>query len=140
MHNINETYLGIELGSTRIKAILIDNSHQPVASGSHAWENRLENGVWTYSLAIHGHAARLLYDMTRRSVKYGVKLYGAGYRHIRMMLGYLRSTRRKQIAPFRTWRNTITGEASETLTGFRLPYPQGWSIAHLTDLAQRGPM
>jgi sugar (pentulose or hexulose) kinase len=136
MHNINETYLGIELGSTRIKAVLIDNSHQPIASGSHAWENRLENGVWTYSLddawtGLRACFASLLQDV---QTKYGVQLTTVGAIGISgMMHGYLAfNAAGNQLAPFRTWRNTITGEASRKLTelfGFKIP--QRWSIAHL---------
>lgn len=136
MHNINETYLGIELGSTRIKAVLIDGSHQPIASGSHAWENRLENGVWTYSLddAWTGLRACFMSLLQDVQTKYGVQLTTVGSIGISgMMHGYLPfDAAGKQLAPFRTWRNTITGEASRKLTelfGFKIP--QRWSIAHL---------
>lgn len=143
MHKINETYLGIELGSTRIKAVLIDQAHRPIASGSHAWENRLENGVWTYSLddawaGLRACFADLMQDV---QTKYGVKLTTVGAIGISgMMHGYLPfDAAGKQLAPFRTWRNTMTGEASNKLTelfGFKIP--QRWSIAHLYQSIRSG--
>ena len=132
----SETYLGIELGSTRIKAVLIDKTHQPVASGSHAWENKLENGIWTYSLDEAWAGLRACFADLQQDVKnkHGMELTTVGAIGISgMMHGYLVFDKDgKQLAPFRTWRNTITGTASEKLTElFGFPIPQRWSIAHL---------
>ncbi len=131
-----ETYLGIELGSTRIKAVLIDGTHSPVATGGHNWENKYEDGKWTYSLddiwtGIQDCFAQLAQDV---SDKYGVKLERVGAMGVSaMMHGYMAFDRDdKLLVPFRTWRNTMTGEAAEKLTklfGFNIP--QRWSIAHL---------
>ena len=131
-----ETVLGIELGSTRIKAVLIDGTYKPVASGSYDWENQLENGIWTYALdevwkGLQGSYAALKEDVKQ---KYGVRLTKLGAVGISaMMHGYLVFDREdKQLVPFRTWRNTITGQASEELTElFQYNIPQRWSIAHL---------
>ena len=135
MH-INETYLGIELGSTRIKAVLIDQAHKPIASGSFAWENRLENGIWTYSLDDTWAGLRACFLSLQQDVqkKYGVQLTTVKAIGISgMMHGYLPfNAKGEQLAPFRTWRNTITGEASKKLTAlFGFHIPQRWSIAHL---------
>ena len=134
--DLNKTALGIELGSTRIKAVLIDEGHIPVAQGDYEWENRLVNGVWTYSMeAVHTGLqtcfARLKADV---KAKYGQELDRVGVIGVSaMMHGYLPFDKDgKQLAEFRTWRNTITGEAAEKLTelfGFNIP--QRWSIAHL---------
>ncbi|HIT66202.1 MAG TPA: FGGY-family carbohydrate kinase [Candidatus Merdisoma merdipullorum] len=131
-----ETVLGIELGSTRIKAVLIDGTYKPVASGSYDWENQLENGIWTYTLdevwkGLQGSYAALKEDVKQ---KYGVQLTKLGAVGISaMMHGYLVFDREdKQLVPFRTWRNTITGQASEELTElFQYNIPQRWSIVHL---------
>ncbi|MDR0452591.1 MAG: FGGY-family carbohydrate kinase [Treponema sp.] len=130
------TSLGIELGSTRIKAVLIDGNYAPVASGSHDWENRLEDGIWTYSLedvwaGLQGAFKNLADDVQNR---YGVALETVGSIGISaMMHGYLVFGKDGgQLVPFRTWRNTLTGEAAAELTGkFRFNIPQRWSIAHL---------
>lgn len=130
------TYLGIELGSTRIKASLIGEDFVPLASGSYEWENRLENGYWTYSLEeIHRGVKGCYADLSAHVRKqYGVAL--ASVRAIGvsgMMHGYLAFDKDwNLLTPFRTWRNTVTGEASEQLTErFRFHIPQRWSIAHL---------
>ena len=131
-----EAVLGIELGSTRIKAVLVDGTNQPIASGSYDWENQLENGIWTYALdevwkGLQGSYAALKEDVKQ---KYGVTLDRLGALGISaMMHGYLVFDRDgKQLVPFRTWRNTITGEASQELTElFQFNIPQRWSIAHL---------
>jgi len=134
--NFNETFLGIELGSTRIKAVLIDNEHKPVASGSHTWENRLENGLWTYSLEDIWGGLRDCYADLVKDVheKYGVTLTTVGALGISaMMHGYMAfGSDGRLLAPFRTWRNTNTEEAARLLTeefGFNIPLR--WSIAHL---------
>ena len=128
--------LGIELGSTRIKAVLIGADHAPIASGDHTWENRLENGVWTYHMddvwaGIQDAYANMVKDV---ETKYGAKLTKLNALGISaMMHGYLPFDKDdNQICEFRTWRNTMTGEAADELTallGFNIP--QRWSIAHL---------
>jgi len=128
--------LGIEFGSTRIKAVLIDENHNPIASGAHDWENRLENGIWTYSLDDIWTGVQDCYKKMADDVqiKYGVtleKLKAIGFSA--MMHGYLAFNQDGELlVPFRTWRNTITQEASEKLTdAFQFHIPQRWSIAHL---------
>ena len=134
--NLTTATLGIELGSTRIKAVLIDENHLPIASGSYAWENRLENGVWVYPLEQAVEGVRACYADLKRDVleKYGEKLTTVGAIGISgMMHGYLVFDEEMHVlAPFRTWRNTITGPAAAELTElFRFNIPQRWSIAHL---------
>lgn len=131
-----KTTLGIELGSTRIKAVLIDENHAPIASGGHDWENQLVDGIWTYRLedvweGIQNAYARLAADVEKQ---YGEKLQTvSGIGISAMMHGYLPfDANDKQLTGFRTWRNTITGPATEKLTGlFEFNIPQRWSIAHL---------
>ena len=131
-----KTSLGIELGSTRIKAVLIGDDFSSLASGSHDWENRLENGVWTYSLddvwkGLADSFARLAAAVRER---YGVPLKTTGAAGVSaMMHGYLVFDKEgRQLAPFRTWRNTITGKAASELSAqFGFNIPQRWSIAHL---------
>jgi sugar (pentulose or hexulose) kinase len=131
-----KTVLGIEFGSTRIKAVLIGEDHMPIASGSHEWENRYENGVWTYSLqdvwAGLQESYRKLGDEV--SEKYDTPLQTVGAIGFSgMMHGYLAFDKDGNLlVPFRTWRNTITGQASKALTDlFQFNIPQRWSIAHL---------
>jgi sugar (pentulose or hexulose) kinase len=131
-----KTVLGIELGSTRIKAVLIDEEHNPIASGSHEWENRYEDGIWTYHLADVWAGLQDSYSRLRRDVleKYGVPLRTTGAIGFSgMMHGYLAFDRHGNLlVPFRTWRNTITGQAAAKLTDlFQFNIPQRWSIAHL---------
>src|SRR5215204_6420101 len=131
-----KTVLGIELGSTRIKAVLIGDDHAPLASGNHEWENRYENGVWTYSL---DDVWKGLQDSFRNlsqevSEKYAVTLKTVGALGFSaMMHGYLAFDKDNNLlVPFRTWRNTMTGQAAEKLTDlFQFNIPQRWSIAHL---------
>ena len=130
------TVLGLELGSTRIKAVLIDQNHRPIASGSHAWENQLADGVWTYSMeAIHSGVQACYADLKRDvKEKYGETLTRVGAIGISgMMHGYLPFDEDgNPLTAFRTWRNTMTGEAAEKLTSlFAFNIPQRWSIAHL---------
>ena len=132
----NKTALGIELGSTRIKAVLIDSSNLPIASGGHEWENRYENGVWTYSLEDIWSGIQDCYQQMARDVKekYDVELTSVGAIGISaMMHGYMPFDKEgKLLVPFRTWRNNITGEASRKLSQlFQYNIPQRWSIAHL---------
>lgn len=131
-----KTFLGIEFGSTRIKASLIDDARAPVASGSHAWENRLENGYWTYSTEDILGGMRACYADLKRDVskRYGVTLENLGAVGISaMMHGYMPfDSEGTLLAPFRTWRNTTTERAARELTelfGFNIP--QRWSVAHL---------
>ena len=135
MIDLEKTALGIELGSTRIKAVLIDDKHIPIASGECEWENRLENGIWTYSMDEVRSGLQSCFAALRGDVKakYGLELSTAGAIGVSaMMHGYLPFDKDgRQLAEFRTWRNTITGEAAEKLTelfGFNIP--QRWSIAH----------
>ena len=133
---LKNTVLGIELGSTRIKAVLLDENHIPAASGSHEWENRLVNGVWTYGTEDIHTGLQACYADLRRDVKekFGCELTTCGAIGISgMMHGYLPFDKDgKQLAEFRTWRNTITGEAASELTElFHFNIPQRWSIAHL---------
>jgi sugar (pentulose or hexulose) kinase len=128
--------LGIEFGSTRIKAVLIDEENQPIASGSHEWENQLVNGIWTYSLeAIWAGLQDSYRDLTADvKEKYGVEIESlAAIGFSAMMHGYMPFDKAGELlVPFRTWRNTITGEASEKLSElFQYHIPQRWSIAHL---------
>lgn len=128
--------LGIEFGSTRIKGVLIASDRNPAAEGSHTWENRLDNGIWTYTLddirtGLQDCYADLLTNVQK---EYGVTIHSLGAIGISaMMHGYLAFDENDNLlVPFRTWRNTITGEAAEKLSGlFQFNIPQRWSIAHL---------
>ena len=136
MMELTKTALGIELGSTRIKAVLIDEAFVPVASGEYEWENQLVNGVWTYSMDAVHTGLQTCFSNLRADVKakFDVELTTVGAIGVSaMMHGYLPFDRDgKQLAEFRTWRNTITGEAAEKLTAlFGFNIPQRWSIAHL---------
>lgn len=128
--------LGIEFGSTRIKAVLIGEDNAPIASGSHDWENRLENNIWTYSLEDIWTGLQDCYQKMAEDVKekFGVvitKLGAIGFSA--MMHGYMVFDEKDELlVPFRTWRNTMTGQASDALTElFQFNIPQRWSIAHL---------
>ena len=130
------TALGVEFGSTRIKAVLIGEDHLPIASGSYAWENRYENGVWTYHLDEVWNGLQESYRSLSSEVleKYKVPLQTIGaIGFSAMMHGYLAFDRDDHLlVPFRTWRNTITGQAAAKLTDlFQFNIPQRWSIAHL---------
>ncbi len=126
-----KTYLGIELGSTRIKAVLIDAQHRVVGQGGFTWENRLENGVWTYPLEEAWTGLRAAVAELLDGVKTPVSIEGLGISA--MMHGYLPFDKEGNLlAPFRTWRNTFTARESEELTKlFNINIPQRWSIAHL---------
>ena len=128
--------LGIEFGSTRIKGVLIAPDGTPIAQGGHEWENRLENGIWTYTLddiwsGLQDCYANLKEDVRAQYQTELKKLAGLGFSA--MMHGYLAFDEKDELlVPFRTWRNTITEEASEKLTDlFGFHIPQRWSIAHL---------
>ena len=134
--DLENTFLGIELGSTRIKAVLIDENHNPIASGSYSWENDLVDGVWVYPLEKAIEGLRACYADLQKDVqeKFGKSLTRVAAMGVSgMMHGYLVLDKDgKQIAPFRTWRNTITAPAAEALTElFQFNIPQRWSIAHL---------
>lgn len=131
-----DVHLGIELGSTRIKAILIDDSFVPIAQGDFAWENKLENGVWTYSLIEIWNGISVCYTALKRNVeaKYHVKLTQIKNIGVSaMMHGYMVFDQDdNQLVPFRTWRNTNQEQASSELSElFDYPIPQRWSVSHL---------
>ncbi len=131
-----KTALGIEFGSTRIKAVLVGEDNTPIASGSHTWENKYENGVWTYSLDDIWSGLQDCYKDLVEDVKkqYGVALENIGSIGFSgMMHGYMAfDSKGELLVPFRTWRNSITGEAADKLTDlFQFNIPQRWSIAHL---------
>ena len=128
--------LGIELGSTRIKAVLIGPDHTPIASGDHGWENRYEDGVWTYHMddvwaGLQDAYRNLSADVEAKCGEKLTKVAAMGFSA--MMHGYLPLDGRGELlAPFRTWRNTMTAQAAEELTErFSFNIPQRWSIAHL---------
>ncbi len=128
--------LGIEFGSTRIKAVLIDAANKPIAQGSHTWENQLVDGLWTYSLDAIWDGLRDCYGDLRADVQkqYGVeieKLAAIGISA--MMHGYMAFDSKQNIlVPFRTWRNTNTGKAAAALSElFNFNIPLRWSISHL---------
>ena len=130
------TSLGIELGSTRIKASLIGNDHVPIASGEYDWENQLVDGIWTYSLTAIWEGVTECYARLKQDTleKYDVTLTKIGSIGISaMMHGYMVfDIEGKLLVPFRTWRNTITAESSRILTElFDYPIPHRWSISHL---------
>ena len=133
---LEKTALGLELGSTRIKAVLIGPEHAVLASGAHDWENRLEHGYWTYALddvwaGVQDAFARLARQVQER---YGTPLHTVGAMGVSgMMHGYLPFARDgAQLAAFRTWRNTTTERAAALLTErFAFNVPQRWSVAHL---------
>lgn len=134
--DFKKTALGIEFGSTRIKAVLIDENQSPVASGGYEWENKLEDGIWTYSMEDVYKGAQECFASLRNDVKeqFGVELSEVGSIGISgMMHGYLPFDKDgRQLAKFRTWRNTVTGEAAEKLTEYlNFNIPQRWSVAHL---------
>ncbi|MDE6170997.1 MAG: ATPase, partial [Duncaniella sp.] len=128
--------LGIEFGSTRIKAVLIDENNNPIAQGSHQWENQLVDGLWTYSLEAIWAGVQDCYRDLRDNV---LSLYGVEIKTLAaigisaMMHGYMPFDKDGNLlAPFRTWRNTNTGEAAAKLSElFVYNIPLRWSISHL---------
>ena len=131
-----KAYLGIEFGSTRIKGVVTDEAGKVLAMGGFGWENSLKDGIWTYSEEEIFAGLKACYaDMAKDvSDKYGIVIKKfAGIGISAMMHGYLAFDKDgKLLVPFRTWRNTITGEAAEKLTKeFNYNIPQRWSIAHL---------
>ena len=137
------TALGIELGSTSIKAVLVNDRNEIIAQGDHSWENQLVDGIWTYSLkAIWGGLqdayAQLAANVNRQ---YGTDLTTLGAMGFSaMMHGYMAFNDKDELlVPFRTWRNTMTEEASLKLTeAFGFHIPQRWSIAHLYQAILKG--
>ncbi len=128
--------IGIELGSTRIKAVLIGDDNEPIAAGAHDWENQYVDGLWTYSLENVWLGIQDSYQKMAQDLKnqYGVTIESVkaiGFSG--MMHGYLTFDQSDRLlTPFRTWRNNLQGEASEALTDlFDYPVPQRFSIAHL---------
>ncbi len=132
----HQAALGIELGSTRIKAVLIGPDHVPIATGGHAWENQLVDRRWTYSLdavwsGVQACCAALAADVRAR---HGVELTGVGSLGVSaMMHGYLAlDSTGELLTPFRTWRNTSTAVAAERLSAeLGVNIPHRWSVAHL---------
>lgn len=128
--------LGIEFGSTRIKAVLIDEKNKPIAQGSHTWENQLENGLWTYSIDAIWNGVQDCYADLRTNVnkEYGIEIENlAAIGVSAMMHGYMAFNDKEEIlVPFRTWRNTNTGKAAAELSElFVFNIPLRWSISHL---------
>ena len=132
----NRTALGIEFGSTRIKAVLVDDKNQPIASGAYEWENQYVDGIWTYSLeeiwkGLQGSYQDMAEDVQK---KYGVELTSVGAFGVSaMMHGYMAFNEKEEIlVPFRTWRNTNTSQAAAALSElFVYNIPLRWSISHL---------
>ncbi|MBR4797981.1 MAG: ATPase, partial [Oscillospiraceae bacterium] len=128
--------MGVEFGSTRIKAVLIDDNQEPIASGSHEWENRFEGGYWTYHLDDFWNGMQDAFRDLKRDFR---EQYGQELKNITsigvsaMMHGYLAFDGKDElVAPFRTWRNTTTGPAADELTKlFNFNIPQRWSVSHL---------
>ena len=128
--------LGIEFGSTRIKAVLTDPAHRPIAQGSHTWENQLVDGLWTYSTDAIWHGLQDCYADLRRNInqQYGTDIETlAAIGVSAMMHGYMAFDKNREIlVPFRTWRNTNTAEAAARLSElFAFNIPLRWSISHL---------
>ncbi len=138
-----KTALGIEFGSTRVKAVLIGEDAAVLAEGSYTWENRFENGCWTYRESDMRTALQTCYAALKANVKetYGLVLTTVGALGVSgMMHGYLALDKDDRLlAPFRTWRNTITGEAAAALTkAFSFNTPERWSVAHLYQAVLNG--
>ena len=142
MQNVKQTIesgkaiLGIEFGSTRIKAVLIDENHEPIAMGTHDWENQLVDNIWTYSLdsiwkGLQNCYQSLLSDVKEKYNTVITELAAIGISG--MMHGYMPFDKFDELlVPFRTWRNTITEPAAKKLVElFQYPIPQRWSVAHL---------
>ncbi|BFJ01094.1 MAG: FGGY-family carbohydrate kinase [Priestia megaterium] len=131
-----KTSLGIELGSTRIKAVLIDEKFETIASGSYEWENLLEDGFWTYNLLDIITGLQSAYREMKQEVErsYGITIRTVGSIGVSaMMHGYMAFDKTGELlVPFRTWRNATTSAAAKELTEhFNFNIPERWSIAHL---------
>ena len=129
-----KTALGIELGSTRIKAVSIDEAHNPVSSGDYTWASRYENGIWTYDLDEVWKGLKTALSGVENRDKVGVAGISA------MMHGYLVFDEDwNLLTPFRTWQNTITAQSAKELTDlFSFNVPQRWSIAHIYQAVLNG--
>lgn len=127
--------LGIEFGSTRIKAVLIDQNNTPIAQGSHTWENQLVDGLWTYSTEAIWYGLQDCYAQLRKNVieQYETEIEALAAIGISaMMHGYMAFKGNDILVPFRTWRNTNTGKAATELSAlFNYNIPLRWSISHL---------
>lgn len=127
--------LGIEFGSTRIKAVLIDEENKPIAQGSHTWENQLVDGLWTYSIGTIWYGLQDCYANLRANVleQYETEITSlAAIGVSAMMHGYMPFKGNDILVPFRTWRNTNTGKAAAELsTLFNYNIPLRWSVSHL---------
>ena len=131
---MKKTYLGVELGSTRIKAVAIDEAYSPVSSGDYTWKSSFENGIWTYSLdEVWKGLKAALSGVTNRE---NIAAMGVSA----MMHGYLAFDKDwNLLVPFRTWQNTVTAQAAKELTAlFGFNIPQRWSIAHLYQAVLNG--
>ncbi|MEK5030889.1 FGGY-family carbohydrate kinase [Paenibacillus sp. FSL R7-0302] len=131
-----ETSLGMEFGSTRIKAVLMDHHFAPIASGTYEWENRFLGGYWTYDLSEVIHGLQAAYQQLQQAVQqtYGVTLQTVGSIGCSaMMQGYIALDQAGELlVPFRTWRNATTGAAAAELSrSFQFKIPERWSISHL---------
>ena len=128
--------LGIEFGSTRIKAVLIDQENKPIAQGAHEWENQFVDGLWTYSIDAVWNGLQDCYANLCAEVQ---KLYDTKIETLAaigisaMMHGYMAFNEQEEIlVPFRTWRNTNTGKAAAELSQlFNYNIPLRWSISHI---------
>ncbi len=136
-------FLGIEFGSTRVKAVLIGEDTKPIASGAFDWENSFNGGIWYYPQEQIIEALQGCYRSLKEDIleKYGAELTSAAGMGISgMMHGYMPfDSEGRLLVPFRTWRNTITSQAAEELSrelGFNIP--QRWSIAHLYQAVLNG--
>lgn len=132
----SKTYLGIELGSTRIKAVLIAPDYTSIASSDYGWENKYKDGYWTYDIEDVWTGLQSVFASLAQNIKneYGVTLKRvASMGFSAMMHGYIALDKDNNLlVPFRTWRNTTTGKAASELTEkFNFNIPQRWSIAHL---------
>ena len=135
--------LGIEFGSTRIKAVLIDEQNKPIAQGSHEWENQLADGLWTYSIDAVWNGLQDCYADLRKDVRqqYDCEIETlAAIGFSAMMHGYMAFNEKQEIlVPFRTWRNTNTGKAAAELSKlFNYNIPLRWSISHLYECILEG--
>ena len=133
---LGNTVIGIELGSSRIKTVLLDSANKPIAFGNYDWENYYKDGIWTYDLDHVMKGLQCSYGEMAEDVKirFDIPLTKVASIGISgMMHGYLAFDETAGLlVPFRTWRNNITGQASKELTDlFKYPIPQRWSIAHL---------
>ena len=141
--DLKKTALGVEFGSTRIKAVLLDENHQVIAAGAYEWENTLKGQVWTYAMKDAVTGLQTCFAGLKKNFEetFGQKLTTVGAIGLSgMMHGYLPfDAQWTQLTEFRTWRNTITGEAAEKLSElFDFNVPQRWSVAHLYQAVLNG--